>query len=113
MYRKHDQQIENDIFEATIAVRMEEESLKKLEQQCNERLEEIEKIEKLNIDMTIEMAKLMQNYSGTEATFVHQLDLEEYYKRIEIFEQFVDKFMRSNFKTEVRTRIAYFASRTA
>lgn len=107
--RKHNQQIEIDIAEASIAVRKEEELVKQLEQQSIDRFAEIEEIEKQNLDMATEMAKLMQKKSGTEATFVHQLDLADFYDRIESFGQFVDQFMRTNFKTEVK--IGFFIVR--
>lgn len=106
--RKHDQQLENDIVEATNAVRKEEELLKTLGQECNDQIKNIEEIQKSSINMMSEMLKLMQNDNGTEPTFVHQLDLKDYYNTIEMFGKFFDQFMRTNFKTEVRSRQGFY-----
>lgn len=113
MFRKHDKQLQNDITEATNDVRKEEEILIKLVQESNDRVIEIEDIQKSNLNLVTDMLKLMQNDNGTEPTFVHQLDLKDYYNRIEMFGQFVDQFMRINFKTEVRSRIVFFILRNA
>lgn len=111
--RKHAQQLENDIVEATDAVRKEEELLKKLGQESSDRVTDIEEIQRSNLNMITEMVQLMQNDYGTESTFVHQLDLKDYYCRNEMFGQFVDQFIRTNFKTEVRARMVFFILRSA
>lgn len=102
MCRKHDQQIQNDIVEASIAVRKADELLKTLGQQCNDRFQDIDQIEKSSFVMATGMANLMRRKNGIEGTFVHQIDLTEFYNRIEFFDHFVDQFMLTNFKTEVR-----------